>query len=401
MDLKIVIRIIEFFIPVITSITCGLIVLLSYWESMSRIEEKIKRLLIIYYCLVGFTWMMLLVYWCFPPLFAALHSFFYLSMLLIPVVFYHFICVLTSFDRQRTFSYLHYLLPSLIFLVSIVWSFFIPDELKLELVTDTSKRISGYKAYSIFFSSKLLVRFLLNILYTGLTLYHLYKYYMAVVQKKKRYHRLTSHWIVLLIGSMIVLLLASLNGISQSHHSLLDSIPTVVTVFMIAIQMVMIVYNIMRRNYLIFISDPEELIPLQKDSNNRKQDLEYSLGDRPEPKYTVINKDVPVIDALSRKQFENYMKKNKPYLDPELKITYLASELKINRSNLSAFINGTYGMNFSKYINFCRLQEMERLQSIHPDKDAIHLTRKAGFGSYRNYLRTKQQESEKSQVTKE
>lgn len=64
---------------------------------------------------------------------------------------------------------------------------------------------------------------------------------------------------------------------------------------------------------------------------------------------------------LSKERFEKYMQEDKPYLNPELKITDLTRELQTNRTYLSTFINRTYGMNFKAYINDCRLREMEAL----------------------------------------
>ena len=92
--------------------------------------------------------------------------------------------------------------------------------------------------------------------------------------------------------------------------------------------------------------------------------------------------------------FETYIRKEKPYLNPELKITDLTLPLATNRSYLSGFINKEYGMNFNCYINSLRLNELERLRRVHrndgtSDTDLIYM---AGFSSshgYRRFLKTR------------
>lgn len=48
-------------------------------------------------------------------------------------------------------------------------------------------------------------------------------------------------------------------------------------------------------------------------------------------------------------------------------------------------------MNFNRYVNLCRLKELERLKK-HPSNKNTELQtllQKAGFGSYRSYIRVK------------
>ena len=92
-----------------------------------------------------------------------------------------------------------------------------------------------------------------------------------------------------------------------------------------------------------------------------------------------------------RRKFEKYMHEHRPYLNPELRITDLIPAFRTNRTHLSRFINREFGMNFSRYINMLRLQEMEVLRN---DRSCAHLSEEeracmAGFGSFRGYIRVK------------
>lgn len=64
-----------------------------------------------------------------------------------------------------------------------------------------------------------------------------------------------------------------------------------------------------------------------------------------------------------------------------------------NRTYISAFINREYGVNFNRFINNYRLQEVERLQSevAHRKQKTsmLEIVIHAGFSNYRSYFRAK------------
>jgi YesN/AraC family two-component response regulator len=95
------------------------------------------------------------------------------------------------------------------------------------------------------------------------------------------------------------------------------------------------------------------------------------------------------VKTLHKVSFEYFIRQEKPYLNPELKITDLAAALATNRSYLSNFINSKYRMNFSRYINQQRLEELERLNNdpAYNSFSKVSLLLKAGFSSYQGYSR--------------
>ena len=92
---------------------------------------------------------------------------------------------------------------------------------------------------------------------------------------------------------------------------------------------------------------------------------------------------------LNRRTFESFIRNEKPYLNPDYKITNLVEDMDINRTALSAFINRTYGMNFNRYLNCLRLKELEKLRSqpAGKGKSISSLLDKVGFKDFRNYSR--------------
>jgi AraC-like DNA-binding protein len=54
-----------------------------------------------------------------------------------------------------------------------------------------------------------------------------------------------------------------------------------------------------------------------------------------------------------------YMRKEKPYLNPELTLTQLATEIDITSHHLSQIINEQFKLNFFEYINQFRVEEVK------------------------------------------
>jgi AraC-like DNA-binding protein len=76
-------------------------------------------------------------------------------------------------------------------------------------------------------------------------------------------------------------------------------------------------------------------------------------------------------NALVEK-LQQYMKKEKPYLDPELSLSTLAKAMGLNRNQLSHLINTGLGENFYDFINKYRVEEVKRLMAD-PQKQNYNL----------------------------
>lgn len=90
---------------------------------------------------------------------------------------------------------------------------------------------------------------------------------------------------------------------------------------------------------------------------------------------------------IDKVKFESFIKKEKQYLNPGLRISDLTIAKCTNRSYLSCFINRTYGMSFSRYINNCKWIELQRMEKDFKgseyEKETLII--KAGFRSLREY----------------
>jgi AraC-like DNA-binding protein len=92
----------------------------------------------------------------------------------------------------------------------------------------------------------------------------------------------------------------------------------------------------------------------------------------------VFKPDPGLIEKL-----QHYMKNEKPFLDPELSLSTLATAIGINRNQLSQLINAGIGENFYDFINKYRVEEVKRLM-VDPQKQNYNLlgmALEAGFKS--------------------
>jgi AraC-like DNA-binding protein len=79
----------------------------------------------------------------------------------------------------------------------------------------------------------------------------------------------------------------------------------------------------------------------------------------------------------------------------------MVTEMDVNRTTLSQFVNQTYGVNFSRYINRLRLNEMQELLKMPESagKRLDELARQVGFHDMKHYHRVRAQERNDSEPT--
>ncbi len=73
----------------------------------------------------------------------------------------------------------------------------------------------------------------------------------------------------------------------------------------------------------------------------------------------------------------------------------MAEIMGVNRTVMSNFINQTYGMNFRRYLNLCRIKEYQAL-IVHPSnkgKNPYQVMAMAGFKDSRHFQRAIQLEN--------
>ena len=94
------------------------------------------------------------------------------------------------------------------------------------------------------------------------------------------------------------------------------------------------------------------------------------------------------INELNKKLIK-YMEEEKPYLNHELTLPELATNLEFSRNQLSAIINQVHSKNFYEFVNGYRVDEIKRLMDDPANKHLkmISLAYDAGFNSKASFYR--------------
>jgi AraC-like DNA-binding protein len=276
------------------------------------------------------------------------------------VLLYHFFYIVTGVGRPTRFSPLHYIVPAVLAAGLTVWSVSKPYEERADvLFFDGHIFDQELSTFSIVYILMPLSYTIYGIFYAGITYFRLLRYRKVVINYSADARCTSVGWVTY----FLVFLLATCIAPVFSVLAVNLGIPLWMEVFLIPIPfgLMFLAYNVVIDNYVI-------ISPLQR--NDTDENLLRSSR------------------IIVRSRFEQYMEKQKPYLNPGLCITDLLSDLCTNRTYLSNFINREYHMSFNALMNNYRLREIDRLRLDPGQKkqNSLELIKKAGFSSYRSYI---------------
>lgn len=370
--------------PVYSALSCGLMVWLSYRDCHTMEELGLKRILLLYLSISGMGWLVTFCYRFYPTAFVYLNVVCLVCYVLPSLFFYRIIRFLTRTGREECFPRWHYLLPGVLAAAMLVWSWCVPFGVREEIVRGKAEVVPvGYEAYTWFFTLKPLLRVVFGIAYYMLTLALLVSYYRKTWGQDMPVRK-PAGWVIFLVGISMASLLSSLLPTFMPRSRLYNSLWTVIVSCGMALQHVLLSYHIIRREYRLYTVPPAP----SKAGRGAEDD--------PDRRRTYNG-------TLDRNRFERFLSERKPYLTPGYKMTDLVEALDVNRTVVSSFINRTYGVNFNRYLNQCRLRELERLRS-HPanrGRSVSSLIGQAGFGDFRSYTRAVAAEREAASPQKE
>jgi len=358
MDVALLIKILIFSIPVFTAVTCALIMVLAKFDNLSRSEQKAKKILMIYFIFKSYIWLSFILYSFDHSFLVLLTPLSYLAYFLLQALFYRFVYNLTKSEERKSFPVYHYAVAVFLFIIFQVWTLVIPEE-NTSYIADYSSFNTvqnKYVLFSLLNELMKILRVLYAIFYMVLSCNLIY--FSLRSTEKKRTKR--ASWLYYVMFVYVITTLFSISGffgnLSKSHNELI-ALPVML---LEASLHLLLLYNIIHENILLKIPD-------------------------------VRNKE-----QLNKIRFEEYMHRRKPYLNPDFKLAELETVFCTNRNYISAFINNSYGVNFNRLVNRYRLSEFEELAKTEGcrNKTIAQRASMAGFGSYNNYLRAKQQESE-------
>lgn len=89
-----------------------------------------------------------------------------------------------------------------------------------------------------------------------------------------------------------------------------------------------------------------------------------------------------------RVALEDWMDKEKPYLNKDFRLQDLMKVVPLNRTYLSGFVNAEFGCNFYQFVTNYRIREAQRLMQDHPDMKLQDVAEQSGFSSASVFSRT-------------
>ena len=368
-----------YILPIFCSAVCSVFTLLLIWNYRNLAERKLRRLVSIYCILIAVWWPSTLWHVLFDdPIFLPVDIPLALSYIYIPILFYNIVYYLTYLGSKRNFSILNYLwpVPTLaIILMAVAW--ISPSE------GGTFTRLSLFEQYTELFLSNFSLRFVIAAVYiipTALLLSRYYKHAVLIKAGKDRKYlsiKSSSWLIVFFILSIAIWLIAFLPSLFGTSQWLIR-----LNALCIMTQEILLTYQTIRRQYLAFQTTDVFLTNEEKLGNNG-----LNVKQSPTP--------ANMHGQLDRGTFENYMSQQKPYLNPDFKLTDMAEAMGVNRTVMSNFINQTYGMNFKRYLNLRRIKEYQTLiaNPSNERKSPYQIMAMAGFKDSRHFQRAIQSEN--------
>jgi AraC-like DNA-binding protein len=277
----------------------------------------------------------------------------------------HFRYLITSMGERLRFSPGHYIIPIVLTVGMAIWSNTVPFDERAQILFSTLPLNRDMSLFNIVYSLFPLSFSLYGIVYGVLSFRRAFRFRREIGNYAADEGRTSLNWIFMfLIGVCVAIFIPPFSVLSVNI-----GIPIWMHLFLLWIPpgVIYLTYNAIKGNYIIV-----------KPHTHTEEDAAGR--------------------ALTRHRFERYMAEKKPYLNPDLCITDMMTDLCTNRTYLSGFINKEYGMNFRTLINNYRLQELNRLRLEPTDKprSSLELIKAAGFSSYNSYLASSEHKFKKN-----
>lgn len=351
----------QYMLPLFAAVTCGGLLLSTHGKQRTKAESDLRNLFAACLAAGASSWILFFTVRHLSDIHVSINFLFYCILLLVQVLSYHLLFMLARTDKAARFPRFHYIPPLLFGAAFMIWMLSTPQ------ITTTD-------GYIRFLSVMPWIVLTFGITYAVLTFVLIHRYYSVITVERnpfpdprKRAADLSTLGLSSLVGTAALLFLnPGNNGISWM---------VLLTAAFIVWQYLFVTYNIIRRRLRFSAGG-------QKNDERSTALSVIKNGNRTEKSK---NSDIP----LMKRRFEAYMKNEKPYLDPHFKMSVVVEKLGVNRTYVSRFINETYGMNFSRYVNGLRLSELRRLSKSPSNTGAKprELAVRAGFANTKHYLR--------------
>lgn len=383
-----VIKILIVAMPLGIFITCGLFLFVTYSMKIKKLDLLLRRILAFYTFSATISSLMFFTFYYMPDFFARFDIVYYTAVIFAMVSFHHFLCFATKKDTP--FSRLHYIIPAVTCIGMLVFKTLLPGIWAQQ----------GTHA-------ALIIALLWGIAYSLFPFYEVHDYHLKQSVALGKIEAIDKSRVALFVGEVfmfpIVFVVLPLSG--GQEPGVFVSIMLIISILLALIMNIPLVYALIRHYtsdtrddslFALVVPVIETVAPAGPQRKERVITGSKPIAEDLQPKrmgnkYVVTQGPKAHRVELDKKMFNEYFRKQKPYLNPNLTIKDVAEQLESNRTYISRFVNIVHGMGFSSYVNLCRLREMERLMVMpsNKGKSVAELAGKTGFVTYRNYMRAK------------
>lgn len=392
MGISTFITVIGLWLMVICSLACAVYMALLLEERYGSKERRIQTSAMLFFLFYAGIFISRIFYEWFPSLFVSCAPLFYACHTCAAPALYYIIFLMTSGERPRKFPRIHFVLPLAIPAVLTVWMCFVPFDVPLGIVAGGRALNAQWPVFSRVFSSIMMVELCFITGYILLSVLRLRQYLRSLPQSKRVAARHQLRWVN---AMMVCVILAPTHPLITLFVTIRDTdsvycLLLLCTLTIIAMEITLL-YNLQQHNYPAL-----DIRPKHKRTEAAPQTPAPGITE----KAAVPHAGRTHVKHFSQKELDNYFRKHKPYLDPQVKLTTLAGEVGLTREELSKFINRTYGVNFNVFIGQWRLRELEALRKLKKNKDlpVKLLLNHAGFSYYNSYLRARREAEGRSGV---
>ncbi|OGU76109.1 MAG: hypothetical protein A2V93_08820 [Ignavibacteria bacterium RBG_16_34_14] len=253
-------------------------------------------------------------------------------------------------------DYLH-LIPFVIYNVVMLFSYHLLESSEKIYLLQNSMVLPRWASNVIYFSLHLQI-----LIYIFFAVSLLNNYRKELKKVFSSIEKLNLSWLmIILFGFIFMWVIDFIHFILLRTVNLSASIYNVMNFFSLSINFVfafLIVYKGLKHPELFYeLTEQAEKIKYEKSSLTKEESIEY----------------------LNRLQ--NYMRSEKPYLEPDLTINDLASKIHVSTKTLSQVINENLNQNFFDFVNSYRINKAKEMLSDLEKKTVLEVLYSVGFNS--------------------
>lgn len=364
-------------LPIFSSLF-ALILLVYDVKNASKKPLKIGHFLIAYFSAAFISWFTALIYFYFPVIYVYINWLSMLAVLTIQVFYYGFIFEVTKEKEVEKFPGYHFILPVILSFFLLVLSLMTPYQDQISIISSKGVYNGEPRLFYYLTYSKMMLRLLFSLVYTGLGFIRLINYRRFMRDYSSNEEKNSLKWIGILLLLSVLLLPVPLLEIFSVRDEIVVSPFSIIPVLLLFFQYIYICLHFLKRDH--FIVDLTEVSNTSAIKSDYHKNTSYIFEGSPE----LLKKSI-----LSRDLIDYYMKTEKPYLNPNYRITDMVEIFRVNRTYISSFINSEYGVNFSSFFNNYRMIEYTRLKVL-PENSGLSkqtLIEAAGFNSLSSFKR--------------